>query len=107
MADTRKRIKPLGIVLAVVAVILIIVGIIYLTTYVKDLPGFLPASKPTDKQLALDRCNAEGANPLNCFTDRKYTKRGIASIGLGIVCLVGAYYASGLRKQPEASTPEV
>ena len=100
---SRRRIQPLAIILIVVAVILMVIGIIYLTTNVADLPSWIPADKPSKQQLALPRCNAEGANPLKCFTDRKYTKRGIAAIGLGIVCLVGAYYTSGLRKSKSAA----
>jgi hypothetical protein len=92
----------LAIVLIVVAVILIVIGIIYFTMYARDLPGFIPG-KPSAAQLKLDICNADKSNQ-PCFTDRKYTKRGIAAIGLGIVCLVGAYYASGMRKSSDAAS---
>jgi hypothetical protein len=93
---SRRRIQPLAIVLLVIAIVLIVIGIIYLTFKARDLPGFLPG-KPSAAQLKLAICNSDKSNR-PCFTDRSYTKRGIAAIGLGIVLLVGAWYASGWRK---------
>ena len=38
----RLRVTPLAIVFAVIGVLLVIVGIIYLTVAAKDLPAFIP-----------------------------------------------------------------
>jgi hypothetical protein len=100
---SSMRIKPVAIVLVVVAIILFILGIIYLTQTTNHLPSFMPG-KPSAKQLNLPICNA-GKTNRPCFVPRHYTKRGIAAIGLGVVALVGAWYTSGLRKPSAPSAP--
>jgi hypothetical protein len=72
------------------------VGIIYLTQTANNLPSFIPG-KPSARQLKLPHCNAGKTNQ-PCFTPRHYTKRGIAALGLAAICLVAAWYTSGLRR---------
>jgi amino acid permease len=91
-----RRIQPVAIVLVVVAVLLVIVGVIYLTQTTNDLPSWMPG-RPSDRQLSLEICNADKSNR-PCFTPRHYTKRAVAAFGLAAVALVGAWYTSGLRK---------
>lgn len=80
MSERSGGIKPLAIILLLVAVAFVVVGVIYLTTAAADLPGFIPGKPDYD-----------------VATDRKYTKRGLAMLVLALVPLVGAWYASGLR----------
>jgi amino acid transporter len=90
------RIKPVAIILVVVAIVLAIIGIIYLTQTANHLPGFIPG-KPGAKELKLPICNA-GKKNRPCYTPRHFTKRGIAALGLAVVALVAAWYTSGLRR---------
>jgi hypothetical protein len=87
--------------LIVIAIILIIIGIVYVTQTADNLPGFIPG-KPSKAQLRLPECNADKSNR-PCFTPRHYTKRGIAAFGLAAVSLVGAWYTSGLRRPSRTS----
>jgi hypothetical protein len=89
MASGRtKKIKPLAIILVVIAIVLVIGGIIYLTVPANDLPGFMPG-KPN----------------YTVDSDRTYSKRGIALLILAAISLVGAWYASGLRNASLRSKP--
>lgn len=82
MPERKGGIRPLAIVLLLVAIACVVVGVIYLTTPAADLPGFIP-----------------GKPDYEVSSDRKYTKRGIAMLGLALVPLIGAWYASGLREK--------
>jgi hypothetical protein len=82
MASGRMKVKPLAIILVVIAVLLLIGGIIYLVVAAPDLPGFMPG-KPNYK----------------VSSERHYTKRGIALLILSALAFVGAWYASGLRSR--------
>ena len=91
------RIQPVAIVLVVLAVLLFIVGILYLTQTANHLPSFMPGHTSPK----LPDCSVRKGNEA-CFRPRHYTKRGIAAIGLGVILLVGAWYTSGLRKRSRA-----
>ncbi len=97
---SSMRIKPVAIVLVVVALVLFVIGIIYLTVTANHLPSFIPG-KPSASVLKLHLCTA--TRKKDCYTPRHFTKRGIAAIGLGVVVLVGAWYTSGLRKSSSHS----
>ena len=94
LAVARRRPNPLAIALVVAAVLLVIVGIIYVTTSSWDLPGFIPG-KPGDKVIALLKRHHR--------SPRKFTKRGIAAMILAAVALLGAYYAAGLNRRRRRS----
>jgi hypothetical protein len=91
------RVQPVAIVLAVLALVFLVVGILYLTQTTNNLPSFMPG-RPSARQLHLAICNS-GKTNRPCFTPRHYTKRGIAAIGIAAVLLVAAWYTSGLRKR--------
>jgi hypothetical protein len=91
---TERRIRPAAIVLVAIGVVLVIVGIIYLTQTADNLPSFM--GKP-DRQ-DLQECTAQlKAEKTPCYVSRHYTKRGIAALGLAGVAFVAAWYVSGLR----------
>lgn len=90
---SRARINPATIVLIVIGVILVIVGIMYLTIPANNLPGFFPGA--TDP--VLPKCGGDLQPPLECFRERTYGKRGIAVLLLSVACFVGAWYTSGMR----------
>ena len=77
--------KPITVVLVAIGVLLFVVGFVYLTTKVRDLPGFLGGQKP-------------GKRFPNRFRTT-YKKRAVASFVLGILAFAGAYYTSGLRRR--------
>ena len=70
-----RRISPLSWLLIVVGLLLLVVGIIYLTTAASDLPSFFPG--------AIDRVVKH---------KRTYSKRGIAAIVVAAAAFVGVYY---------------
>jgi hypothetical protein len=92
------RIQPVAIVLVVLAVILVVVGIFYLTQTANHLPSFMPGHTSPK----LPECSARRGNEA-CFDPRHYTKRGIAAIGLAVILLIGAWYTSGLRTRSQAN----
>jgi hypothetical protein len=98
----RMRIQPVAIVLVVVAVVLFVIAVVYLTQTANHLPGLIPG-KPSTRQLHLAICDSNKSNA-PCYTPRKFSKRGIAAAGLGVVALVGAWYTSGLRRSSSSST---
>jgi hypothetical protein len=78
MAVSNIRIRPLTIVLIVVAVVLIVIGIVYLTRSAADLPSFFPGHDPKDTAT--------------------HTKHGLAALALAVVALVGAWLTTAPEK---------
>jgi amino acid permease len=71
MASSNMRIRALTIALLVLALVLIVIGIVYLVTTANGLPSFFPG-------------HHKGSN-------HHHVKHGILAIGLGVVALVGAW----------------
>jgi hypothetical protein len=80
----RRAVKPITIILVVIGVIFFVIGFVYLTTKVRDLPQFLGGKTPGKKHP-----HRYGGT---------YKKRAIASFILGILAFVGAYYTARARK---------
>ncbi len=111
----RSAKQWVSLLLLVLGIALAVVGVIYLTKGVRDLPGWLPGRPKYFNRL--ERLAAK--NPKQNFNlDKKLTKRGIAVEVIALLCFVGAWYNSGLRKSPvtepvvsaataSAPTPEV
>jgi amino acid permease len=78
MATTNVRIRPLTIILVVVAVVLVAIGIVYLTKTAADLPSFFPGHTAHDTE--------------------HHTKHGLAAIGLAVVALIGAWLTTAPEK---------
>ena len=73
--STNFRVRPLTILLIVVALVFIAAGVIYLTQPAHALPGFLPGHQ--------------------AGVARKHTKHGLASFGVAVVALLGAWLTTG------------
>jgi hypothetical protein len=82
MAGPRVRIRPLTIVLGVLAVLFVIAGIVYATTKAADLPGFFPGQE-------------DGST-------RKHVKHALGMFTLAVASLVGAWLTTG----PSGDTAE-
>lgn len=80
----RRAVKPLTVILVVIGVIFFVIGFVYLTTKVRDLPEFLGGKTPRKKNSLRYRGT--------------YKKRAIASFILGILAFVGAYYSTKARQ---------
>jgi amino acid permease len=76
MPSTQKRIqiRPLTIVLIVVAIACVVAGAVYLTTAAKSLPAFFPGH---DTALS-----------------GKHTKHGLAMFSLAVLALIGAWFTT-------------
>ena len=76
MPSTQKRVqvRPLTIVLILVAIACVVAGGVYLTTAAKSLPAFFPGH---DKALA-----------------SKHTKHGLAMFSLAVLALIGAWFTT-------------
>jgi len=72
------RIRPLTIVLVVLAVIFIAAGVVYFTKTAADLPSFFPGH--------------------DAHSTTHHTKHGIAMIGLAVIALVGAWFTTAPEK---------
>ena len=73
-----RRISPISWVLIVVGVLLVIVGVIYLTTGPTSLPSFMPGAI---------------AHPRKGATySQKYSKRGVAAFVVAIGAFVSVFY---------------
>lgn len=72
-------------VLVVIGILFFVVGFVYLTTKVRDLPDFLGGQKPGKRFPKRFRTT--------------YKKRAVASFVLGILAFAGAYYTSGIRRR--------
>jgi amino acid permease len=79
MSEGSSGRLPLIILFLAAAVVLAVIGVIYLTVNAGDVPGFLGG--------------------VDYETDSKYTKRAVAAFGLAGLALVGAYLVSGLRSR--------
>ena len=73
-----RRISPISWALIVVGVLLIVVGVIYMTKSPLDLPGFLPGAVAHARKGATYK--------------QKYTKRGVAALIVAVGCFAGAFY---------------
>ena len=69
-----RRISPIGWLLIVFGVICIVFAVIYLTTTAPNLPSFVPGAVTHVKHA------------------RKYTKRGILALVIGLASFTGVYY---------------
>lgn len=73
--------KTLAIVLAVLAVILIVVGLVYVIEPAKSLPSFMGAKKPTGHHEA----------------------RMAAAFVVGVLCAAGAWISLAYKPKPQAA----
>ena len=78
------KIRPLTIVLIVVAVLFVILAAVYFTTAANKLPSLLPGH--------------------DAHATRHHTKHGIAMIALAAVSLIGAWFTTspGAERPPAA-----
>jgi hypothetical protein len=72
------KIKPLTIVLALLGVVLIVVGIVYVSRSAGELPSFFPGHE--------------------AGSTHKHIKHGLAAFALGIVAFVGAWLTTAPRR---------
>ena len=77
------KLRPLTIVLIVVAIALVVVAIVYFTTTATKLPSFFPGHQ--------------------AGSTRHHTKHGIAVLGLAVLALIGAWFTTSTRG--EHTTP--
>ena len=73
-SQRRIQIRPLTIVLVIVAIAFVVAAAIYFTTEAKSLPSFFPGHDTT--------------------LTRTHTKHGIAMIGLAVLSLIGAWFTT-------------
>jgi len=78
MCRSMRRISPIAWVLIVIGVVLVIVGIVYMTKTPPNLPSFFPGV-------------VKHPNPKRAYK-HKYTKRGIAAFVVAAIAFVGAYF---------------
>jgi hypothetical protein len=71
---SKVRIRPLTVLLLVIAAALVIVGIMYFTRTAADLPAFFPGHA--------------------AHSTKHHTKHGIAAIGLAIVAIIAAWFTT-------------
>jgi hypothetical protein len=74
MATTRMTFRPLTAVCLVLAAIFVVVGIVYVTKSASGLPSFFPGHE--------------------AGVARHHTKHGIASFGLAVLALAGAWFTT-------------
>jgi hypothetical protein len=79
MASTEIRVRPLTVVLVVVAALLVGVGVIYFTTAAADLPGFMPGYE--------------------AHSTHHHVKHGIAMFGLAVIALIGAWFTTAPKRE--------
>jgi hypothetical protein len=79
MASPRVQIRPLTIVLVVVAALLVAIGVAYFTTSAADLPALMPGHQ---------------AN-----STHHHVKHGIAMIGLAVVALIAAWFTTAPKRE--------
>lgn len=79
-----SRDKLLAVVAAIVGLVLIVVGVIYIAFNEHDIPSFFPGhvSHPASHH---------------------HVKHGIAAILLGLACLAFAWFRTGPRERPAPS----
>ena len=85
---TRQVIRPLAIVLAILGAVLLVLGIIYLTTKASSLPTWIPghvARRVTKKGRVLG--------------SKAHVKRGLAVIAVGIAVFAGTWWLA-FRYEP-------
>jgi hypothetical protein len=70
----KVKIRPLTIGLIVLAAVLVLIGIIYLTRTAADLPAFFPGHA--------------------AHSTRHHVKHGIAALTLAVLALVGAWVST-------------
>ena len=78
---TKKWVVPLFIVLCVVGVVLLVLGIVYLSVHAADLPSWLPGHVTA-------RINRKGKT----LPTSAHTKRGYVAIILSIASFIGAWW---------------
>jgi hypothetical protein len=79
---TKKWVVPVFIVLAVLGVVFLAVGLVYLTVHANKLPSFFPGHVAT----------RYGKKHHNALPTHAHTKRGFVAIILAIASFVGAYW---------------
>ena len=78
---TKKWVVPLFIVFCVVGVVLLVLGIVYLTMHAADLPSWLPGHVTA-------RITKKGKT----LPTSAHTKRGLIAIVLATVSFIGAWW---------------
>jgi hypothetical protein len=73
------RIRPLTIVLVVVAIIFVALGVYYFMTPAHSLPALMPGHE--------------------AHSTHHHTKHGIAMIGLAVLILIGAWFTTAPERQ--------
>jgi amino acid permease len=81
MRDNRL----LAVVAAIVGVVLIVIGVIYIALNAHDIPSFFPGH-------------------VSHASSHHHVKHGIAAILLGLACLAFAWFRTGPRHRPDASS---
>ena len=77
MSSRRIEVRPLTIVLLLIAVLFVLAGIYYLVTPAKDLASIVPGH--------------------DASTTRHHVKHGIAMFGLAVVAIIGAWFTTAPR----------
>ncbi len=83
MPAPKVKVRPLTILLVVVAILLIAGGIYYFVTPAHDLASFVPGHE------------THGTN--------HHIKHGLLLIGLAIVALVGAWFTTAPERHPDTA----
>jgi hypothetical protein len=74
------KIRPVTVLLVVLAAVLVVVGVVYMTSTAGHLPAFFPGHA--------------------AHSTHHHTKHGLAAFGLAVLLLIGAWLTTG----PEHST---
>jgi hypothetical protein len=77
---SKVKIRPVTIGLLILAAVLVIVGIIYITRPAGDLPAFFPGH--------------------DAHSTHHHVKHGIAALSLAVLALVGAWVSTSPGDQP-------
>jgi hypothetical protein len=72
------RIRPLTIVLVVLAAVFVLAGVIYLTRTAADLPAFFPGH--------------------TAHSSHHHIKHGLAMFGLAVLALIGAWFTTAPQR---------
>ena len=81
----RDNNRVLAVVAAIVGIALIVVGVIYIALNEHDIPSFFPGH-------------------VSHASSHHHAKHGIAAILLGLACLAFAWFRTGPRHRPDASS---
>ena len=73
-SDRSFRVRPLTVLLVVVAIGLVVIGVVYLTTTAEKLPSVFPGHA--------------------AHVTRRHVKHGLAMFALAAVALVGAWFTT-------------